>query len=274
MQSMKNMAMLRSTLLFLAFAPLLALAQQTLSIGQNNYENKKGIIYNKETAFNLKLHTNGIAAGMQFGSIKTYNRTRYWGIEFGELKNTRETRQNRNNQIINIDGSFRGFVYGKQNNFYALRATFGEKHYLSEKARRKGLAVGISYSAGPSLGLLKPYYLVLRYVENPAFNNYRSEKFSSANEARFLDIDNIYGADSFAKGLGELKFLPGAHAKFAMHFDWGAFDEFVKAFEVGVMADYYIKKVPILVESPLINHSGNHSLFLNLFINFQLGKRS
>jgi hypothetical protein len=271
---MRNIPILFFGLFLLFFLPVLATAQQTLSIGQNNYENKKGIIYNKEIAFNLKLHTNGIAAGMQFGTIKTYYKTRYWGIEFGELKDTRETRQNRNNQIINIDGSFRGFIYGKQNNFYALRATFGEKRYLSEKARRKGLAVGISYSAGPTLGLLKPYYLVLRYVENPAFNNYRSEKFSSANEARFLDIDNIYGADSFAKGLGELKFLPGAHAKFAMHFDWGAFDEFVKAFEVGVMADFYLKKVPIMVESPLINNSGNQALFLNLFINFQLGKRS
>lgn len=269
----KFLAPVMATLLWLAFFPN-TWGQQQLSIGQNNYENRKGIIYDRETAFNLKLHTNGIAVGMQFGQIKTYYRTQYWGLEFGEIKDPRETRQNRNNQIINIDGSFRGFIYGKQNNFYALRGTFGEKRYFSEKARRKGVAVGVSYSAGPSLGLLKPYYLVLRYVENPSFNNYRSEKFSNENAARFLDIDNIYGADSFTRGIGEMKIQPGGHAKFALHFDWGAFDEFVKAFEVGVMADFYFRPVPILVEAPqIVGDSGNQPLFLNLFINFQLGKR-
>lgn len=271
---MKNINIRYISLGLALILPLLASAQQTLSLSQNNYQSRKGVVYNKEFAFNFKPHTNGIAAGVQFGNIRAYNRTSYWGIELGELKHIRETRQNKSNQIAALEGAFRGFVYGKQNNFYALRATFGEKRYLSEKARRKGLALGLDYSAGASLGILKPYYLLLRYVPEDFNRNFRSEKYSAENENRFLDINSIYGADGFSKGLGESRFLPGGHAKVALHFDWGAFDEFVKAFEVGIMADFYFQKVPIMIETETAPNVKNQPLFLNLFLNVQLGKRS
>lgn len=262
--------------ILIGILPMAVQGQQTLALGQNNYDNRKGIIYDKEVSVDFRVHTNGMSLGMNFGQIKTYYRTRYFHIDFGELRNSRETRQNKNIQAGGPNGSFRSFVYGKQNNFYALRGGLGEKLYLSEKGRRKGLAVGISYEAGPTLGLLKPYYLILRNVsENPSpFTTFRSEKFTSANEARFLDINSIFGADSFTRGFGELGVVPGAHAKFAMHFDWGAFDEFVKAFEVGLMADFFFRSVPIMVESDLIKDSGNTPVFINLFLNLQLGKRS
>lgn len=271
---MKNSNMRIICLALSLCLPLLAAAQQTLSLGQNNYQSRKGVVYNKEVAFNFKPHTNGLAAGLQFGKIKSYNRTAYWGLELGEIKHVKETRQNKSNQIAALEGAFRGFVYGKQNNFYALRLTFGEKRYLSEKARRKGLALGLDYSAGASLGILKPYYLLLRFVPEDFNRNFRSERYTAENEARFLDINSIYGADSFSKGLGNSSFLPGGHAKVALHFDWGAFDEFIKAFEVGIMADFYLKKVPIMVETPSAPNVQNQPLFLNLFLNVQLGKRS
>ena len=52
-----------------------------------------------------------------------------------------------------------------------------------------------------------------------------------------------------------------------MHLDWGAFDEFVKAFEIGAMLDVFPSKIPILVGE------NNHQVFLNFFVNLQLGKR-
>jgi hypothetical protein len=249
-------------------------AQQALNLGQNNYQTRKGVIFSKESSFNIKPHTNGIALGLQFGKIQSYNRTTYWGLELGELRHIKETRQNKQSLIASVDASFRGFVFGKQNNFFALRGNFGQKVYLSEKARRKGLALGLDYSAGPSLGLLKPYYLILRYVPEDFVRNYRSEKFSAENADRFLDVNSIFGADGFSKGLGEIKMTPGLHAKASLHFDWGAYDEFVKAFEVGIMGDFYFKEVPIMVESPSIPAVRNQALFLNLFLMVQLGKRS
>lgn len=262
-----------SLMLLAAIQPLAA--QQTLDLGKNNYDQEKGIIYDKETTVDFKLHTNGASIGLNFGTLETFYKTRYWHIEIGELKHPRETRQSRNLNTGGFGGSFRSYIFGKQNNFFVVRGGIGEKRYLSEKARRKGVAVGYSYEVGPSIGILKPYYLVLRYVsEDFGRPNYRSERFSQANANRFLNNSSIFGADSFTRGLGEISVLPGIHGKFALHFDAGAFDELVKAVEVGVMFDLYFREVPIMVETPAIENSDNRSFFLNLFVTLQLGKRS
>lgn len=248
--------------------------QQTLDLNANNYNDKPGLIYSRENTVDIRLHTNGASLGFNFGEIETYYRTSYWHVSLGELKHYRETRQSRSLQGGAFGGSFRSFVYGKQNNFFALRGGYGQKRYLSEKARFKGVAVGLSYEGGPTIGMLKPYYLILRYVsENFGQLNYRSERYSAENAARFLGNENIFGADSFTRGLTQLSFVPGLHAQGSLHFDFGTFDEFVKAVEVGVMADFFFQEVPIMIESPRTPSIENSFAFINLFVTVQFGKR-
>lgn len=252
-----------------------SLAQQSLDLGKNNYDDKKSIVYLSERTFEMRLHTNGASIGLNFGQIDTYYKTRFWHFSLGEIKHFRETRQSRSAQGNRFGGgNFRSYIFAKQNNFFALRGGYGEKIYFSEKAKNQGVAVGFTYEGGPSIGILKPYYLILR-SETEFFRqlNYQSERYNGDNAARFLNNANIFGADSFLDGITELNFLPGLHAKGALHFDWGAFDELVKAVEVGIMADVYFQRVPILIESPLAPGIENQSFFLNLFVNVQFGKR-
>ncbi len=252
-----------------------ASGQSVLVPEQNNYETAKGIVYNKEFSVNFKLHTNGFSIGADFGTLKTYYLTRFWGFEIGEIKHPKEFRQSFDFRNPITSKVARAFVFGKQNNFYPIRISFGEKRYFSEKASRKGLAIGGSYAVGPSLGLLKPYYLELvRFIE-PGSNQVvvRSERYSTENEDVFLDINSIYGSAGFTKGFDGIEILPGANAKLAIHFDWGAFDEFVKALDAGVMVDFYFRKVPIMVESERLDNTENSPIFINLFLNLQLGKR-
>ncbi|MCB0375397.1 MAG: hypothetical protein KDD04_05710, partial [Sinomicrobium sp.] len=150
-----------------------------------------GVIYNKEFSIDFKIHTNGFGLGVNVGTLKTYYLTRFFNIEIGELKHPREFRQNFDFQLPGSNRISRAFIFGKQNSFFVLRGGVGEKRYLSEKARRKGLAVGISYEAGPSLGIQKPYYLeLLRFLD--AGNDFviRSERYSEENADRFLNINN------------------------------------------------------------------------------------
>ena len=269
---MKKITSLLSLLLFCVFG---LLAQQSLPGGQNYYEEDKGIIYNKEFTVDLKLHTHGYALGVNIGRLKTYYLTQYYNIELGELKHAKEFRQSFDFQSPQTSKVSRAFVFGKQNNFFVLRGGYGEKRYFSEKAKRRGLAIGVSYEGGPSLGILKPYYLELvRFIDGDLSQFViRSEKLTENNIDTFLDITSIYGSSGFSKGLSELSIIPGAHAKAAIHFDWGAFDEFVKAIEAGVMVDFYFQTVPIMVESPEVPNVENSSIFINLYINLQLGKR-
>ena len=262
--------------LLLMILPALGFGQKRIADGQNFYDDDlRGIVYNREFTVDFKMHTNGFSFGVNIAELKSYYLTRFINIELGEIRHPKEFRQSFDFQTRNNNRISRSFIFGKQNNFWVLRGGIGEKRYFSEKAKRKGLAIGVSYEGGPSIGLLKPYYLELIRFAEPGSNDFRieSERFSEDNIDKFLDISSIYGSAGFSKGLGELSLLPGLHAKAAVHFDWGAFDEFVKAIEAGFMIDFYFQRVPIMVESPLVENTENRPYFINLFVNLQLGKR-
>lgn len=250
-------------------------AQQTLSLGRNNYNQDKGILFQKESGVNARIYTNGFSFGYQIGKIVKYNLSQYYFAEFGELKDPIETRQQKNISLSGPRSTFRGFIFGKQNNFYPLRVGVGEKRFLSEKGKRKGLAMGVSYEGGATIGLLKPYYLILRHTgDNPGnFTSIRSEKYSLENANRFLNWDDIFGADKLTKGLDELGIIPGLHVKGSLHFDWGAYGEFIRSAEIGIMADGYIKDAPILADNEALGLNNNQNIYLNLFVNLRLGKR-
>ena len=55
-----------------------------------------------------------------------------------------------------------------------------------------------------------------------------------------------------------------------MHFDWGAFDEYVKSLEGGIMVDAFAREAPIMVE---VGGAENSRVFVNLFLHLQFGKR-
>ena len=224
-----------------------------------------GIIYNHETTYNLKLTTNrGFVFGMEKGRLRTYDRTTFYHLSIGEIHHPRETRQSAPPQT-----RYRSYVYGKQNALYALRGGWGVKRYLSEKAKVKGVAVGYSYTFGPTLGLVKPYYLALALdsPDNPLNYIIRLQKYSEKNAAKFLNNNNILGAAPFTRGLKEISLLPGGSASLAFHLDWGAFDERVKALELGVMVDFFVRNAPLLISEY------NSPLFVNFFANIQFGKR-
>lgn len=263
----------------LALSTAVLTAQQTLPTGQNYYnEGPAGIVYNKEVTFDFRLITpRAFGVGVSFGNIIAYNKTRFYNIEFGDIRHPQEYRQRFEYQIPTTNRVSRAFIYGKQNSAFVLRAGIGEKRYFSEKAKNRGLAVGVSYQAGLNLGIMKPYYLeLLRVRETGTINTIISEERYSPEMADvFLGTNSvIIGASSFSAGLTELSVIPGIHLKAAAHFDWGAFDEFVKAIEGGIMLDLFLKDVPIMVEDPLVPHLKNSPILLNFYINFQLGKRS
>lgn len=257
--------------------------QQSLEAGQNYYDDAeaKGIVYDQEWSVDFRLLTpRAVALGFNVGKLLSYDRTRFYNFEFGNLRHPMERRESLD-QIFSSNRVSRAFVFGKQNNFYLLRAGIGEKRYFSEKAKNRGLAVGVSYQIGPNLGFVKPYYLeLIRFRDGGTSQIYISEETyipSSAagpgNANLFLDLGRINGAAPFSEGLEDLSIMPGLHLKAAAHFDWGAFDEFVKALEAGINIDVFFKDVPIMVEDPLVPHLENSPVFVNLYLNLQLGKR-
>lgn len=262
-------------LLFVCFLTATTLtAQQRLPGNSNIYgATGKGLVYDNEMSFNVSLATpRNFLIGMRSGKLVSFDEMRYWALSFGDLRNSRERRENPDRINLLTNRVSRAYVYGKQNQLYALRFAFGKRKYLSEKARQRGVAIGYSYEVGPTLGILKPYYLEVD-AGDPESNRIIDIRHTGNNTAEFLNQDRIFGASSWAQGLSEISVRPGVHLKAATHFAFGAYDEMAKSLEAGVSADFLLGNSDILIESELTPGLSNSPLHLNLFINVQLGKR-
>lgn len=232
-------------------------------------ENLKGIVYKKERTYDVRWHENGFAFSYNSGKIVSYDRTNYYMFEIGYTKDHRERRINRNLSLFN---NSRSFSFGKVNSLINIRAGIGRKTYKSEKAKRKGIAVGYNLETGPSLAVLKPYYLDLIYVLDAGASEVelRTEKYNEENAEKFLS-DDVFGSSGFFTGINELSFTPGIQARAGLHFSMGAFDKYAKALEVGLMGDLFIKKINILAESENIK---NKPFFIKFYLKFEFGVRS
>ncbi len=244
----------------------------TLS-GQIVNADGRGVIFNEESFIDLRLNTNGWSIGYGKAEIVQYDRITWQGIEFGEIKHPKQDRRTFDLLAFGATGSSnRSYVYGKQNNLFILKYNIGRKRYFTDKAERKGAAVGVSYSGGPMLGLVKPYLLdvVTREINSDGTISRGLEalQYDGMNDDIFLDPNEIVGPSGLLKGWGKLKVQPGLHGKVAMHLDWGAFEKFVRGLDIGLQVDFFFKKVPIMILED------NAQLYMNLFISAHLGKRN
>lgn len=225
----------------------------------------KGFIYNKEKGVDLRFHTSrGWNIGYMQGDIKTYFKTTYYKISLGELRHYKETIKSPDFGGFQAQQGFSSYSFGKQNYCFPLRFNYGIKRYYSEKATRNGVALAINYSAGLTAAIMKPYYLEISTGREPSV----SIKYTDATADAFLNSTQIQGASSFFKGFNEISLVPGINGQVGVHLDWGAFDEFLKAVEVGVTLDVFPKKLPIMANEQ------NLPYFLNFYISIQLGVRN
>ncbi len=248
---------------------ILFLSQQ-IAEAQNSegYGNKVGYLFNTEKAVKVRFQTNGFAVSWNKGKILTYYKTKFVNYEIGYLKSNRELSQRFDLRNPFTTEAARSFVFGKQNSLYVLRAGLGTKRYFSDKAKRRGIAVGLQYDGGVTLGLQVPYYLeLLRYKDNGTIPYFSTEKYSADNHDVFTDINRIFGGSTFFKGFDEVKPVPGLYFRTDLLFEWDAFEEYFAGMKAGVQADVFPQGVPIMIDSP------KQFLFVNLYITLELGKR-
>lgn len=224
---------------------------------------RKGIIYKSEWSIDAGIHTNGFYVGYNKGQIKSYHTTKTFHFDLGMLYHPLETRTSRPSNV-----SFRtydSYKYGKKNHLINLRIGRGIIKTLSEKARKKGIAVGLHLQGGLVLGLLKPYYLKVRDEKDGSFF-VKDIRYEDAPED-FLNSELILGRSSFYKGFSQISFVPGLYGRAAFRFDPGAFEKLVRCLELGIQLDLYSKQPDIIV------HDKNPYHYLNFYLNLQLGSR-
>lgn len=228
------------------------------------------LVYSKQWALGIKFNTDGWGFFYEHGKYKTINRTNLWWLELGEKK--QHNQQKITPQPLQIGSgpdyvvysSGSSFVYGKENNFYQMKLGFGRQLLIGSKGTTNGVAVSAIYGGGISLGILKPYYL---QIEDTLSQTGISDIRYADNPTAFLDPVVILGASSFSKGFDKITFVPGLHARASLRFDYGKIRQTLSALEVGVNADYYAKKVTIMVNNP------NRNFFIDAYVAIDFGGR-
>lgn len=215
------------------------------------------ILRNEKMAGGL-VHTRGVGVLYRQAINETYFLKNFWEIDFSGMRSDKQVR-------VNFYGNYysnaNSYVYGKLNKVFILRGGVGRQHLLNDKPYWGGVEVRFTYSGGLSLAMAKPIYLYI--IDQTNFNTIESKRYDP--EKHF--IDNIYGRAPFLDGIGETRFHPGIYAKTGFHFEFGEYNQRIKAIEVGVLADGYPIPVPIMA------FNKPHYYFVNLYLQLMLGKR-
>jgi len=233
----------------------------SLLYAQENHGDE--LLPSQEFFLTISPHTLGTSIGLDYGFIGN-KLTHSIHLELTSLRHPKEVRQRSG---AGVGGSFsnisRSYVYGKQHQFYGIHAGYSGKFHFSNQARSQGVAVSMSYAAGPSLGILRPYYLNLSVAGGEVV----TQTYTEENATIFLKPENIAGASGLNYGWDELSFVAGGFAKFGLNFEWGKTTRFIKAVDVGVMLSIYTKEIPIMLITD------NQAIFPTLYAAFQIGKR-
>jgi hypothetical protein len=226
-------------------------------------EEEGALIYSKQSVFGLKLNTDGYGIFYEHGKYLNIFKTNLWWLELGEHKHRKEEKIT----LTDESGFFtvgNPYIFGKINNFYALKAGLGQQRLIGGKGNKNGVAVSAIYGGGLSAGLLKPYYIT---IADGTVNALRDIKYEPVTDSLFRDPTIIAGSAGFTKGFNNVQLVPGAHARVALRFDYGRYNELLSAIEVGLNAEYYSKNMQILLDLP-----GN-KFFFNAYVSVAFGKR-
>ncbi len=237
--------------------------QRKEHINQLMKEEEEGtLIYSKQSAFGIKLNTDGYGIFYEHGKYQSIAKTNLWWLELGEHKSPKEERQT----VTDQSGFFvlgNPYIFGKINNCYGFKLDIGQQLLIGGKGNKNGVAVSLIYGGGISAGLLKPYYLTV----TDSVGNLQDIKYSASTDSLFRDPNVITGSAGFGKGLNQMKFVPGVNARLALRFDYGRYNELLSAIETGVNAEYYTKNMDILLDNK------GKKFFFNAYVSIVFGKR-
>ena len=220
--------------------------------------------FSKHSIFGFKVNHDGFGASYEMGKAKTPYKSTIFQFELNDKKHPKEA--NLSNQF-DVGSGFIAvgtpFVYGKINHFYQAKGAVGQQVMIGNKGNKSGVAVSAVYAGGLSLGLLRPYYIDVQ----GSSGQIETIKYSSKDSADFLDPNYILGGTGLSTGWSEIKVVPGAHAKAALRFDWGRFNNSVTALEFGFNFEFYTSRVQQMATLE------GKNFFVNGYLSLLFGKR-
>ena len=133
------------------------------SIGLTSFaQTQDSYDYNSEFTWGVNKNTSGgLIGGFVFKKARKLNERllETYGLEIMNVKHPQESR------LSSGTGNF--FIYGKSNYLYSFRFQYGRDLIIFKKAPQQGVEIKAVVAAGPSFGLVAPYYIE-RLIDNRA----------------------------------------------------------------------------------------------------------
>ena len=211
--------------------------------------------YNSEFIWGInKNSSGGLIGGFVFKKARKLSDKvlETFGLEIMNVKHPQEVR--RSSQFT---GNF--FIFGKSNYLYAFRPQYGRDFIFFKKAPQQGVEAKIVLAAGPSIGLVAPYFIERR---TSADANTRHVQYSPD-----ISYNDILGTGNLFEGVSQSKVAIGANFKAAVNFELGTMKSQVTGFEAGFLIDAYTQKI-ILMPS-----ASNRAIFPTVFFTLFYGSR-
>lgn len=245
---MKRMRQGLKIIVFLGFCflPVLAFSQT-----QDSYD------YNSEFTWGInKNSSGGFIGGLVFKKARklTERTLETYNLEIMNVKHPQEVRQN-----SQFTGNF--FIFGKSNYLYALRPQYGRDFIFFKKAPQQGVEIKAVLAAGPSIGIVAPYYIERR-ISPDIFTATRNEPYTTQ-----VPYSDILGTGNLFEGLGESKIQLGGNLKAAFNFELGTVKSQVTGFEAGFLVDAYFNEVELMPSAD------NKAVFPTVFFTLFYGTR-
>lgn len=237
--------------------------RQQLNNIMRHEEEEGEIIFKTHSIFGVKINTDGYGILYERGKYVSPRKTNLLQFELNEKLSNKEEKTTTG---FDIFGNVSSAKYGKANNFFQFKVGYGQQFTIGGKANKNGVAVTALYAGGLSIGLVKPYFID---VEKESNRERLRVKFTDTLSSR--DRYFIKGASGFTVGWNELKVVPGLHAKTALRFDYGRFNEMVTAIEAGVNAEYYTKNILQMGIGSV--YKSEKQFFFNAYVAIEFGRR-
>ncbi len=216
-------------------------------------QEEEGVLhYKKHLAFGLKLTNDGYGGFMEYAKVKSLSKTYLFQLDISERKHAKEEKIQASTPVI----------YGKINFFYPVKLGFQEQFNFGNKGNKNGVSLTGNFGGGLSLGLLRPYL-----VEVEKGNGVTEFVGYNSPDSNYFLNGPIIGGPNFGTGWSNLQVVPGIHLKSSLRFDYGKYNEMINAVEVGVMAEYYTKKIPQMINLE------QKKLFLSAYVSLVFGRR-
>lgn len=208
--------------------------------------------YSTEVTWGANKNTNGgLIGGLVFKLARRQKDDLFvtYGVEIMNVKHPEEQRY-----ISATSGT--SFIWGKQNYLYSIRGLYGREQILFKKAPQQGVQISALAAAGPTIGVVAPYYVL---VANGQYEQY-DPKFHQS-------ISSVQGSGKLFQGLGESSIALGLNAKAGLSFEFGAFKNNVAGIELGVAGEAFTKEI-ILVPT-----QDNDAIFTSIYFSLYWGTR-